>query len=51
MPVSRDWQQADIVFTENLGGQRGSVWFVTSGEVEIANLTLTQKSSDAGAAE
>lgn len=51
MPVSGEWQQADIVFTENQGGQRGSVWFVTSGEVEIANLTLTQKSSDAGAAE
>lgn len=50
MPVSREWQQADIVFTENQGGPRGSVWFITSGEVEIANLTLTQKLSEAEAA-
>ena len=47
LAASDRWQTAVIDFTENVGGSRGSVWFITSGEVEIANLTLTQKLSGA----
>jgi hypothetical protein len=48
-PVSREWKQAEVTFTESKPGAHASVWFLTAGAIEIANLTLTQKLSEAEA--